>query len=46
MHAVWSQEPVLNALPQAVLIDRIAKVVVRIAIIFAERRGRHAKLKR
>ena len=44
MHAVGREEAVVDALPQAVGVDRVAEVAVGVAVVLAQRRGRHAEL--
>src|SRR5258707_7878651 len=44
MDAVGRKESIVDALPQAVFVNRISKKEVSIAIIFTQRRGRHAEL--
>ncbi len=44
MHAVRREEAVVDALPQAVFVDRIAEIAVGVAVVLAQRRGRHAEL--
>lgn len=39
MHAIRRKKTVLNALPQAVLVDRIAEIKIGIAIVVAQRRS-------
>ena len=42
--AVWRKEAVVDALAEAVRVDRIAEIAVGVAVVLAERRGRHAEL--
>ena len=42
--AVRSQEAIVDALPQAVRVERIAEVLVRVPVVLAKRRGGHAQL--
>ena len=44
MHAVGREEAVVDALPQAVRVDRVAEVAVGVAVVVAQRRGGHAEL--
>ena len=44
MDAVGSEETVVNALLEAVGIDRVAEVEVGVAVVVAQRRGGHAEL--
>ena len=44
MHAIGREEAVVDALPQAVLVDRIAEVEVGVAVVVAQRRRGHAEL--
>jgi hypothetical protein len=44
--AVGSEEAVVDALPQAVLVDRVAEVEIGIAVVVTQRRGRHPELER
>jgi hypothetical protein len=44
VNPVWREEAVIYALPKAVLINRIAEVEIRVAVIFAKRSRCHAKL--
>ncbi len=44
MHPVRREEAVVDALPEAVFVDRIAEVPVRVAGLVAQGRGRHAEL--
>ena len=44
MHAVGREEAVVNALPQAVGVNRVAEVEVGVAVLVAHRRGGHAEL--
>ena len=44
MHAVRGQEAVVDALPQAVGVDRVAEVAVGVDVVLPLRRGRHADL--
>ena len=44
MHSVGGEEPVVDPLAQAVLVDRIPEVEVGVASLLAERRGGHAEL--
>ena len=44
MHAVRREEAVLDALPQAVGVERIAEVRVRVAVVLPQRRRGHADL--
>ena len=45
MDAIRREETVFNALPQGVGVERIAKIEIRVAIIFALWGGGHAELK-
>src|SRR5665213_825005 len=45
MHAIGCQEAVVDALPQAVLIDRIAEIPIRVVRLGAKRRRGHAELR-
>src|SRR4029079_18744233 len=42
--AVRSKEAVLNALLEAVRVNRVAKIKVRVAVLVSQRRGGHAEL--
>src|SRR5881396_160501 len=42
--SIWREKAVLDALPQTVLVNRIAKVKVRVAGFIAQRCGCHAEL--
>lgn len=44
MDAVGSEEAVVDTLPQAVGVDRIAEVVVGVGVVLPARRGGHAQL--
>src|SRR5438445_206274 len=44
MNAVWREEPIVDALAETILVNRIAEVTVCVAVVVAERRGRHSKL--
>ena len=44
MDPVGRQEAVVDALPQAVGVDRVAEVGVGVAVVLAQRRGGHAEL--
>ena len=44
MHAVGREEAVVDALPQAVGVDRVAEVEVGVAVVVAQRRRGHAEL--
>ena len=44
MHAEGSEKPVLDALGEAVLVDRVAEVRVGVDVVLAARRGGHADL--
>jgi hypothetical protein len=44
VHAVRREKAVLDALAQAVGVDRVAEVLVAVARLLAQRRGRHAEL--
>ena len=44
MHAVGRQEAVVDALPQAVGVNRVAEIEVGVAVVVAQRRRRHAEL--
>ncbi len=46
MHPVRSEKPVVDPLAQAVAVDRRTEILVRVAILDAERRGGHAPLVR
>ena len=46
MHPVGREEAVVDPLPQAVLVDRVAEVEVGVAVVLAQRRGGHAELER
>ena len=45
VHAVGGEEAVLDALAQAVLVDRVAEVEIGVAVVLAQRGGGHAELK-
>src|SRR5258705_10039666 len=45
MHAVGRKESVINALAQAVFINRISEILVGVTVVVAKRCCRHAKLK-
>src|SRR5271157_34800 len=42
--AVRGKKAIVNALAQAVSVKRVAEILVSVAVVFAERRGRHAEL--
>ena len=44
MDAVRGEEAVVDALPQAVRVERVAEVEVGVAVVLAQRRGGHAEL--
>src|ERR1035437_7099701 len=44
MHAIGCEEAVVNALPQTVSVNRVAEIKVGVAVLVAQRRGRHAEL--
>ena len=44
MHAVGREETVINTLPQAVSVNRVAEIKVGVAVVVAQRRRRHAEL--
>src|SRR5712664_1986240 len=44
MHAIGGKETVVDALPEAVLIQGIAEVKIGIPVVITQRRGSHAKL--
>ena len=44
MDAVGGEEAVVDALPQAVGVERVAEVAVGVAVVLAQRGGRHAEL--
>ena len=44
MDAVRGEEAVVDALAQAVCVDRIAEIEVGVAVVVAQRRGGHAEL--
>src|SRR5204863_3563224 len=44
MDAVGRQEAVVNALLEAVGVNRVAEIKVGVAVFVAQRRGRHAEL--
>lgn len=44
MHAIGCEEAVVNALAEAVLIDRVAEVEVGVAVVVTQGRGGHAEL--
>ena len=44
MNAIGGEKPVLDALPEAVLVNRIAEVSVGVAVVFTQWRGRHPEL--
>ena len=44
MHAIRREKAILDALAQAVGVDRVAEVIVAVAGFLAQRRGRHAEL--
>ena len=46
VHAVGREEAVVDALPQAVLVNRVTEVEVGVAVVVAQGRGGHAELKR
>src|SRR5437867_953805 len=44
MDAVGRQEAIVNALPEAVSVNRVAEIDIGVAVFVAQRRGRHAEL--
>ena len=44
VHAIRREESVIDALPQAVGVERIAEIRVRVAVVLPQRRRRHAEL--
>ncbi len=46
MHAVRCEKAVVDALAQAVRVERVAEIAVRVAVVVAEWRSRHADLER
>ena len=44
MDAIRREETVVNALPQTVSVNWVAKIKVGVAVVISQRRGRHAKL--
>lgn len=46
MDAVRGEKAIINALTQAVLVDRITEVLIGISVVLAARRGRHPELVR
>ena len=44
MHAVGREKAVVDALAQAVFVDRVAEIDVGVAVVLAQRRRRHAEL--
>ena len=44
VHSVRRQEAVIDPLPQAVFVNRIAEIAVGVTVVLAQRRCRHAEL--
>src|SRR5258708_1309756 len=44
MDAIWREKAIFDPLAQAVLIDRITEVQIRVAVFFARRSRSHAQL--
>src|SRR5438552_15906607 len=42
--SIWGEKAVFDSLPQAVLVNRVPEVKVRVARFIAQRRGCHAEL--